>query len=71
MYFFLIADKLLAIVFRIIVSNYIFVECDIKSFTVWKSCHICLFLFFTLPKPTHQLLNVCIHIISPQQFMKH
>lgn len=38
MYFFLIADKLLAIVFRIIVSNYIFVECDIKSFTVWKSC---------------------------------
>lgn len=40
MHFFLIADKLLAIVFRILVSNYIFVhlERDIKSFTVWKSC---------------------------------
>lgn len=38
MYFFLIADKLLAIVFRMLVSNYIFVhlECDIKCFTVWK-----------------------------------
>lgn len=36
MYFFLIADKLLAIVFRILVSNSIFVhlEHDIRSFMV-------------------------------------
>lgn len=36
MYFFLIADKLLVIVFRILVSNYIFVhlEHDIRSFTI-------------------------------------